>query len=1519
MLISRRRTQRGQDTRQTDRTRPRLRDFETLEERCLLAPTVVSGTAWQPFGTVGATTDGFVSVRLLSTVTGRIEADPTGLFGGDVYVVSRGIPQAGGGIIPPAPPDAIGTIYRVDPYATLGSGFGITDPAQNKKVFGYIPGGAGADVDIDAYTAWFDIAFDYKGVFSRVNGGPTMFISVADQDDPGPGVNPLNGIYAFLPDGSLVANPTPPFNTNLWAFSRRNVAPTDLAPQLDRLDNSPVALALGPGGSFGTDLYVMDGVDDDFFDAPPDRDGNVLWRVSPGIPAPIDLDATAVLHPQVEEILPRVLMPTPNDPDLAPYVSPVDMDVRAMVFHPGGGVISGGFYGTPAQQVYGGLFMAISDVRFGEVDGVTRIVHFPSITSPPVDLIGPRTILDNPNVTGINAPPMLIGDMTIDPVGFFGGGLFFTDYQSKSVRRLWYDPATDSWNEEVFATGFNVPDPDAFPPDPADTDPGFPDPNDDLFGAAAALRVPFSISFSADGQILFVSDADGVWAFYANTLPHTPGGSYIGLTDLKELRAPYDGSGFAAAVIDTGVDGDHLGFQGTVAPGFNTAFTGPGNVDPDGHGTAVAGIIHQIAPEAVIVPVNVLGFGFTAQDLYTAVKWVRQNPFADDPRTPKRERYPIVAANMSLGIRFPDDPDNNVDSDRHAVQVNKSEAIPLKFEFRRFYKASRYGIVPVGAAGNEGQFFNGMDGSIIPAVLNEVVEVIAAYPYGPVPPGEAPPITSDLTLRCQLEPGDNIAFPGKITAFSSRNVVSDYAAPGTCVSTFGLSSLGLEGPDVVDTNSMAPILPDFNGTSAAAPVTAGSFVLGYDVLDLWYKVRRKGGRIRPNDPALKKLHQYLVRDLSGVPSPNMVLRIPRSAIPNFGAYLNPDGVNSIFQWTAVPREDVNIGETYDFPTGTDDDVKQERLLFSDRYRTYSHINIANFVAAVEGSIALRYFRLNPQYWRALARAAGTPGIITVQDIDRFVANPAIDPTARAMARLLGGGDRLARINRLRFLDLVADERPDNYIGVRQLNRLIRRLLPGPNSFPIQNRWKAARKGYALDSQAMRNYRDLIYLSREHMLWTKLPPEFANKSPRAFSSGARGRSPLMLLPVTDSQAQRGGGSSSGNARSYQPVTPGQPMAPEGTDQQFVQPGIDNLAGLNADGLQMTFTFGPGGQLRPFLRTQTGWQPSEPVMPTDGQLGAVSYMATVDRDGEGYYDVYGLAINGHLIRYAASPTGWTIEDVTATTGGPALSGALRAIRLHDPQTGAEQVIVAGVDRNGRLIAYELIGGVWTVRNVTQLANLERLSDRTLAVTHRADDAEAIRGALLYAVRRDGQLVEIVRTGDGRWISRPVEVRDRVPRIVAGLAAREISENGRIVRRVLGIDRAGNLVMYEKRGRRWSGQPVSMPLHGPRLQGELELYYDETAQRTYVIGRTKDGQLVVYELGASGWDWSVRNDVPLTGDVAATNTGDVLVESIDGAIAELLFGGPDPLSDWALSYVSSGDQDDSSDDSGLDGGGV
>ena len=90
------------------------------------------------------------------------------------------------------------------------------------------------------------------------------------------------------------------------------------------------------------------------------------------------------------------------------------------------------------------------------------------------------------------------------------------------------------------------------------------------------------------------------------------------------------GAGVKVAVIDTGIDLDHPGFMGRLAPASEWKDFIDGDTYPQetqgsnyGHGTGVAGVVLQVAPNAVILPIRVLdgdGFGDT-DDVAAAIDW----------------------------------------------------------------------------------------------------------------------------------------------------------------------------------------------------------------------------------------------------------------------------------------------------------------------------------------------------------------------------------------------------------------------------------------------------------------------------------------------------------------------------------------------------------------------------------------------------------------------------------------------------------------------------------------------------------------------------------------------------------------------------------------------------------------------------------------------------------------------------------------------------------------------------------
>jgi subtilisin family serine protease len=119
------------------------------------------------------------------------------------------------------------------------------------------------------------------------------------------------------------------------------------------------------------------------------------------------------------------------------------------------------------------------------------------------------------------------------------------------------------------------------------------------------------------------------------------------LIDLDRLREAYRhgaGKGVKVAVIDSGVDGGHPAFAGRLRGHFEVV-TGRGGLhcapappsDSIGHGTATAGIIAQIAPEAEIYSIKVIG----QEAKGTADQLIAGMSFALD------QGYDVV--NMSLG------------------------------------------------------------------------------------------------------------------------------------------------------------------------------------------------------------------------------------------------------------------------------------------------------------------------------------------------------------------------------------------------------------------------------------------------------------------------------------------------------------------------------------------------------------------------------------------------------------------------------------------------------------------------------------------------------------------------------------------------------------------------------------------------------------------------------------------------------------------------------------------------------
>ena len=139
--------------------------------------------------------------------------------------------------------------------------------------------------------------------------------------------------------------------------------------------------------------------------------------------------------------------------------------------------------------------------------------------------------------------------------------------------------------------------------------------------------VPASYSSETSNPTLAVENfEENLWGFEAS--------------NTREAWKITRGKNVVVAVIDTGVDGTHSDLAGKVLEGYSTVIgktiAAGSNSDSGEHGTHVAGIIAAadngsgvvgIAPEAKIMPIQVLGTGGTGSDRTVAegIDWAVQN------------------------------------------------------------------------------------------------------------------------------------------------------------------------------------------------------------------------------------------------------------------------------------------------------------------------------------------------------------------------------------------------------------------------------------------------------------------------------------------------------------------------------------------------------------------------------------------------------------------------------------------------------------------------------------------------------------------------------------------------------------------------------------------------------------------------------------------------------------------------------------------------------------------------------
>jgi hypothetical protein len=443
-----------------------------------------------------------------------------------------------------------------------------------------------------------------------------------------------------------------------------------------------------------------------------------------------------------------------------------------------------------------------------------------------------------------------------------------------------------------------------------------------------------------------------------------------------------------------------------------------------------------------------------------------------------------------------------------------------------------------------------VNGIAFPAILNEVISVTGSYSFpfstGPAglptsPPSSAvaggstpiPPqvpllvgisnstiggtsssttttaattsaTTTDVVTA--LTAGDFAIFSDRLFAADNRSTTTDFAAPALNIPTFrrtfsvpsaiGTTTTNASGTTTVTVNGQTIDPTDRltfqeGGTSLSAAIVSGAYALVSSALDYWSKLNITG----------TTADAYLTQPVGA-----RTLSFGPHAFKDLSAYNNPDGINAILAWTAVPATDANNGLSAAAPP---------TLINSTHYRQFARINVGNAIAAVEGIIAIQYL-LDHNVFPIID--ANHDGIITAQELQTFVDNSATMgmPEAGAMARLLGGTARepsqvfpqgftadgeqpdqpdvLQR--RFNFFDYAADGQLNGSVTIDQFKMVAHTLLPKPDAYVINNRPKASTNGFLVDPTAHRNFQDLQHIklnyefvpARAFLKYRGLPPD-----------------------------------------------------------------------------------------------------------------------------------------------------------------------------------------------------------------------------------------------------------------------------------------------------------------------------------------------------------------------------------------------------------------------------------------------
>ena len=540
-----------------------------------------------------------------------IAAGPGGVFGEDVYAITRGPGDNDGMDGRPQGVNRPGVIYRVDPatgkasvFFDLNSVISQLDPGNATPS---TPAANGL-LTSTGLVNWYSITFDSEGIFS---GTPAMFVSSVSRSDPN-----KNIIFEIAPNGTLMGVFTQ--MTDGLSSLNFNISPTAILvpPVQDQAFLSGLIGGSGISSVNGTFAAL-------YFQSSSYSPGQVISNST----LPTGVSQTELGDPVIALV-----------PDAAGTIVGASVATGPIV----GLTAANTDYTSPVYSIF-------TDFGTPAAGQIPATPGFSGIQGSDGELligggILPATVtgsgsLDNLGLGAVTTPFRRFQSIAFDQFGYFSQGVTLTPTVSTTVGGTGSTTFTVASAEPTYegalfvsdlASGLYV---SVTPLAPLPTTPilvpvqgsgaigvttdasgnviPITNNGNTTFGAndfgGRILRVlpngtvnvfaygfdtngaqdytsfinsSLTISFSADGTTLYASDDDAIWQFKTTAdLADSTSGTLVGLNDLRTLGVPYDGQDSAVDVVDTGVDSTVPSFRGRVAPGTNIFTGGLGNVD----------------------------------------------------------------------------------------------------------------------------------------------------------------------------------------------------------------------------------------------------------------------------------------------------------------------------------------------------------------------------------------------------------------------------------------------------------------------------------------------------------------------------------------------------------------------------------------------------------------------------------------------------------------------------------------------------------------------------------------------------------------------------------------------------------------------------------------------------------------------------------------------------------------------------------------------------------------------------